>query len=76
MNQENNDNGDTGQSGDGVSNRPKERADSEVSLAVQEHVTSSIQDNNELKFKKMYDINDAQFYIFRGYMESVIQQHS
>ena len=72
MDQENNNNGDTGQQGDGVPNRPNERADSEVSLAVKEYVTSSIQANNELLFKKMYDMNEALFYRFRGYMESVM----
>ena len=70
MEQENNNNGDTGQSGDGVPNRPNERADSEVSLAVQEYVTSSIQANNELLFKKMSDMNEALFYRLREYMES------
>ena len=72
MDQENNNNGDTGQLGDGVPNRPNERADSEVSLAVQKYVTSSIEANNDLLFKKMYDINEALFYRFRGYMESVM----
>ena len=70
MDQENKNNGDTGQQGDGVPNRPNERADSEVSLAVKEYVTSSIQANNELLFKKMSDMNEALFYRFREYMES------
>jgi hypothetical protein len=70
MDQEDNDIGNTGQQGDGVPNRPNERADSEVSLAVQGYVTSSIQANNELLFKKMSDMNEALFYRLREYMES------
>ncbi len=35
-------------------------------------MTSSIQANNELLFKKMFDMNEALFYRFRGYMESVM----
>ena len=43
MDQENNDIGNTGQQGDGVPNRPNERADSEVSAAIKEYVTCRIQ---------------------------------
>ena len=43
-----------------------------MSLAVKEYVTSSIQANNELLFKKMHDMNEALFYRFREYMESVM----